>query len=237
MLLHRSLAWHKSDSRVAPSTVLYLDGTAVLRKHICFHPSGACRAGLGKLSEVAGVSKPRQTFDAITLRARWRHSQMGPKQWGLNHLDRFFEGTLANDITTRSLQAFVNYRKRESASGATISRNLGLLRRMFRLAAPDNPLLKIPNFAAVHFNEHHVRQGFLDAANGNCFWLCPRGCALSFRSYTLLASAPGRRERFNGRRWTFDAGVIRLSKTQTKTGIGRILPLGDELAMLKAERK
>ena len=85
--------------------------------------------------------------------------------WGLNHLDNFFQDKFANEISTRSLQAFVECRKREGANVATINRNLGLLRRMFRLAAPDNPLLKIANFAAVHFKEDHVRQGFLDAAN------------------------------------------------------------------------
>src|ERR1035437_3718467 len=83
---------------------------------------------------------------------------------GLQHLDAFFQDKLANDIITRSLQGFVEWRKREGANVATINRNLGLLRRMFHLAVHDNPLLKIPNFSAVHFKEDHVRQGFIDAA-------------------------------------------------------------------------
>jgi integrase len=162
--------------------------------------------------------------------------------WGLNHLDAFFDGKLANDITTRSLQGFVEWRKREGANVATINRNLGLLRRMFHLAAPDNPLLKIPNFAAVHFNEdgdEHIRQGFLDAAQ---FDKLLAALPTRLRPFVLLLYNTGVRvgeaRKIQWSQVDFAAGVIRLSKSQTKNANARVLPLDDELAkMLKADRK
>ena len=159
--------------------------------------------------------------------------------WGLNHLDVFFQDKLANEITTRSLQGFVEYRKREGANVATINRNLGLLRRMFGLAAPDNPLLKIPNFAAVHFKEDHVRQGFLDAPD---FDKLLAALPARLRPFVLLLYTTGVRtgeaRKIQWSQVDFDEGVIRLSRTQTKNANARVLPIDDELAkMLKAERK
>ena len=159
--------------------------------------------------------------------------------WGLDHLDAFFQDKLANEITTRSLQGFVEYRKRDHANVATINRNLGLLRRMFHLAAPDNPLLKIPNFAAVHFKEENVRQGFLNAAQFNEL---VAALPARLRPFVLLLYSTGIRvgeaRRIQWSQVEFAEGVIRLSKTQTKNANARVLPLDDELTkMLKAGRK
>jgi integrase len=159
--------------------------------------------------------------------------------WGLDHLDAFFEGKLANQITTRTLQAFVEQRKRDGVTVATINRNLGLLRRMFRLAAPDNPLLKIPNFAVVHFKEDHIRQGFLDAAQFNKLLAA---LPERLRPFVLLLYSTGVRtgeaRKIQWSQVDFAEGVIRLSGKQTKNANARVLPLDDELAkMLKAERK
>lgn len=159
--------------------------------------------------------------------------------WGLDHLDAFFEGKLANQITTRTLQAFVEQRKRDGVTVATINRNLGLLRRMFRLAAPDNPLLKIPNFAAVHFKEEHVRQGFLDAAQ---FDKLLAALPARLRPFVLLLYTTGVRtgeaRKIHWSQVDFAEGVIRLSGKQTKNANARVLPIDDELAkLLKPERK
>jgi integrase len=110
---------------------------------------------------------------------------------------------------------------------------------MFHLAAPDNPVLKIPNFVAVHFKEDHVRQGFLDAAN---FDKLLAALLERLRPFVLLLYTTGVRtgeaRKIQWSQVDFDEGVIRLSQTQTKNANARVLPLDDELAeMLKAERK
>ncbi len=191
----------------------------------------------------AGLLAHRRNHNARSLVTRRKNSKGGKAGtetiWGLDHLDEFFEGKLANDITTRSLQAFVDFRKREGANVATINRNLGLLRRMFHLAAPDNPLLKIPNFAAVRFKEDHVRQGFLDAPDfNNLLAALPE----RLRPFVLLLYTTGVRtgeaRKILWSQVDFAEGVIRLSKKQTKNANARVLPLDDEVAkLLKAERK
>jgi hypothetical protein len=119
--------------------------------------------------------------------------------WGLDHLDAFFQDKAANEITTRALQGFVEYRKRAGANVATINRNRGLLRQMSHLAAPDNPLLKIPNFSAVHFKEDHIRQGFLDALSlRSCSLHCLSGCVPWCCCFILPAFVPARHAKFSG---------------------------------------
>jgi integrase len=158
---------------------------------------------------------------------------------GLGYLDTFFQDNLANDITTRSLQSFVEDRKRAGANVATINRNLGLLRRMFHLAAHDNPLLKIPNFAAVHFKEDHVRQGFVDVVKfKELLSVLPE----RLRPFVLLLYTTGVRtgeaRKIQWSQVDFKGGVIRITAQQAKNASARVLPLDDELAaMLKAERK
>jgi integrase len=197
-------------------------------------PTEGAKLTYGQLRE--GLLSHRRNHNARSLVKRADGSET---IWGLDHLDAFFEDKLANQITTRSLQGFVEYRKRDGANVATINRNLGLLRRMFRLAAPDNPLLKIPNFAAVHFKEDHVRQGFLDPAK---FDKLLAALPERLRPFVLLLYTTGVRtgeaRKIQWSQIDFAEGVIRLSKTQTKNANARVLPIDDELAkMLKSERK
>jgi integrase len=184
----------------------------------------------------AGLLSHRRNHNARSLITRKNGTET---IWGLDHLDAFFDVKLANEITTRSLQGFVDYRKRAGANVATINRNLGLLRRMFHLAAPDNPLLKMPNFSAVHFKEDHVRQGFIDAAQ---FDKLLAAMPVRLRPFVLLLYTTGVRtgeaRKIQWPQVDFDEGVIRLSKTQTKNANARVLPIDDELAkMLKGEQK
>jgi integrase len=104
---------------------------------------------------------------------------------------------------------------------------------------PDNPLLKRPNFAAVHFKEEHIRQGFLDAAQ---FEKLLAALPARLRPFVLLLYTTGVRSgearKIQWQQVDFDEGVIRLSRSQTKKANARVLPLDDELAkMLKADRK
>ncbi len=110
---------------------------------------------------------------------------------------------------------------------------------MFKLAGPDNPLLKAPNFSAVHFKEDHVRQGFLDATQ---FDKLLAAMPVRLRPFVLLLYTTGVRtgeaRKIQWPQVDFNEGVIRLSGRQTKNANARVLPIDDELAkMLKAEQK
>lgn len=82
---------------------------------------------------------------------------------GLSHLDCFFKGYRAIDITTDLIRKFIGERQAEGAPNSTINRSLALLRRMFFLAKQDNKLRDIPNFPML--KEPPARKGFLDTAD------------------------------------------------------------------------
>jgi hypothetical protein len=73
---------------------------------------------------------------------------------------RLDEGRTANSTL---LARYIDQRRQERASNASINRELACLKRMYRLASLANPprVLRIPKFP--HLHEDNVRQGFLTA--------------------------------------------------------------------------
>lgn len=80
--------------------------------------------------------------------------------WGIQHLDEFFDGFRAIQITTDRIREFINRRQEAGASNAAINRALAALRRMFHLAAQDGKLRDVPHFPMLH--EPPARKGFLE---------------------------------------------------------------------------
>jgi integrase len=234
-----STKWYSkvNGKRQSTGTSVWADALEVLKQRqgrVALNipdPTEGVRLTYAQMRE--GLLSHRRNHNARSLVTRKNGTET---IWGLDHLDAFFDGKLANEITTRSLQGFVAYRKQAGANVATINRNLGLLRRMFHLAAPDNPLLKIPNFSAVHFKEEHVRQGFVNAAD---FDKLLAALPVRLRPFVLLLYTTGVRVgealKIQWSQVDFEEGVIRLSGKQTKNANARVLPIDDELVtMLKA---
>lgn len=80
--------------------------------------------------------------------------------WGIQHLDEFFDGFRAIQITTDRIREFINHRQEAGASNAAINRALAALRRMFHLAAQEGKLRDIPHFPML--KEPPARKGFLE---------------------------------------------------------------------------
>ena len=80
--------------------------------------------------------------------------------WGIQHLDEFFDGFRAIEITTDRIREFINRRQEAGASNAGINRALAALRRMFYLATQDGKLRDIPHFPML--KEPPPRKGFLE---------------------------------------------------------------------------
>jgi len=81
-------------------------------------------------------------------------------RWRL-HLKPFLGSMLATKIDSRQLERFVDMRREERASNATVNRELACLKRMYRLAYQASPprVSSIPHFP--HLKENNVRQGFV----------------------------------------------------------------------------
>ncbi len=78
----------------------------------------------------------------------------------LTHLDKFFSGMRIATIWTTQITAFVKKRKGEGAANATINRDLGVLRRMLRLAQKNKKLVQVPPFEMLE--ENKPREGFFE---------------------------------------------------------------------------
>jgi integrase len=83
-------------------------------------------------------------------------------RWRL-HLKPFLGSVPATQLDSRLLARYIDRRREEHASNATINRELACLKRMYRLAYLSTPLrvASVPHFP--HLKETNVRQGFVTA--------------------------------------------------------------------------
>jgi integrase len=80
-------------------------------------------------------------------------------RWDL-HLEKFFRGRRAVDVSSSLLKEYQDKRQEESASNASINRELAVLRRMFTLGRQHRKVREIPIFP--HLRENNTRKGFLE---------------------------------------------------------------------------
>jgi integrase len=78
----------------------------------------------------------------------------------LKHLAKRFHRRRASSFTTDQIQQYVISRQGEGAQNGTINRELGCLKRMFKLALQHTPhkVTRIPHIPKLE--EHNVRSGF-----------------------------------------------------------------------------
>lgn len=159
-----------------------------------------------------------------------RPKKAGAKPYvgGQLHLDKFFKGYRAVDITTDRIREYVRARQAKGAANATINRSLAALKTMFHLAVKARKLREVPYFEKLE--ERNVRKGFLEhdqylrlrAALPD--YLTP---VLAMGYYTGM-----RRGEIRGLRWEQVSLLdrqARLDPGTTKNDEGRIVPLADEL--------
>ena len=120
-----------------------------------------------RLAEVESnpVDSPRIEQLASELFRDYRineHRSLGDVQarWHL-HLKPFLGSVPAPELDTKLLARYVDRRREEHASNATINRELACLKRMYRLAYQASPprVPSVPHFP--HLKENNVRQGFI----------------------------------------------------------------------------
>ena len=117
--------------------------------------------------EIANGKAPGNTFDKVLLSELVQGIKEDYKLKGQNrprtkHLEAYFEGARAVDITTRKVKAYINHRRTEGAANATIKLELAALKRMFNLGAQENPpkVDRVPYIPNIEVN--NVKEGYFE---------------------------------------------------------------------------
>jgi integrase len=158
---------------------------------------------------------------------------------GIGHLDAYFGGWRASEIDSGMIEQFVNYRiEDDGAANATVSYELAILKRMFRLCRsilgtpPEFPKIEVSN----------SRQGFFEEAE---FRAVCEHLDDDIRPAVTFAYLTGWRVKSEVLALTwphvdFNAGEVRLESGTTKNDEGRVFPFSmfPELeALLRSQRE
>lgn len=179
---------------------------------------------------------------------RWKN--MADVERRLAHLDGFFKGHRAVNVTADAIARYVAKRQAETThlvaaregktvtrrltANGTVNRELALLRRMFRLAARRRKVLTVPPFELLQ--EAAPRAGFFEEAQ---YRAVARHLAPDLQAAVAIAYTFGWRVRsevlpLERRQLDLKAGTLRLEPGTTKNREGRIVYLTPDLKALLA---
>lgn len=148
----------------------------------------------------------------------------------ISHLCQFFEAMQAEDVKLGNLQDYILTRRRESASNATINRELSTLKRGYTLGA--DIVSRCPKITKL--KENNVREGFVEIGE---FEQVRRLLPVNYSRLYAFAFYYGWRksEILSLPRNAFDeqTNQVRLDGANSKNGEGRtIVVAGDGLRMV-----
>jgi integrase len=152
----------------------------------------------------------------------------------VKHLDRVFTGQRAATIGQPAVDAYIVHRQTEGASGSTIKRELGTLRRMLRLGCQNGKVLRLPMFHLP--KDGAPREGFFERAQ---YEAVRRRLPPDLQAALAIAYTYGWRMQsevltLERRQLDLEAGTLRLDPGQTKNDDGRLVYLTPELKTLLA---
>jgi integrase len=125
------------------------------------------RLKAGAQGTPVGPKAGKVTFEDLATmlldnyRAKGRRS-VGRVEDAIGHLGGFFEATHASEINADLIARYVSSRQQEGAAAATINRELGALRRAFRLAQSAGKVAFRPEISMLP--EDNRREDFFEAA-------------------------------------------------------------------------
>lgn len=157
----------------------------------------------------------------------------------MHHLKTFFKKMRATSITSERIKAYIVKRQHQGAANATINRELGCLKRMFRLGFQQTPQLvaRVPHIPSLQ--EHNIRSGFFEHED----FLALRGALPDYAQVAAsLAYYSGMRMgevcSLQWRQVNWTEGKLYLQAQDTKTNTPRVLYLtGDLYRVLQAWKR
>ncbi len=169
-------------------------------------------------------------------KANRRRSLKRAKQ-NVMHLEKYFGGCRAANITTADIRRYTTKRQEAGAANGTINRELTALRRMFNLALQAEKLRHAPH--VPHLQESAPRSGFFEE---EAFRSVVKHLPESVKPVATFAYHTGWRVQseilpLTWAQVDFKASVVRLEPGTTKNREGRTFPMFPELrALLEAQR-
>ena len=152
--------------------------------------------------------------------------------WRLVHLTPYFNGMRAAHITGAAIAKYIEHRQAEGASNGSINREVGVLRKMLRLAYEHDLVSRLP---IIHLpKESNPRQGFFER---DTFEAIRRHLPLDLQVAVTIAYTYGWRTQSEVLTLMLSqvdlvAGTLRLEPGSTKNGDGRLVYLTPELKTL-----
>lgn len=118
--------------------------------------------------EIAGGKAPGVSFEKVTFKElvqgikedyRLKGRKKGPRT---KHLEKFFKGFRAVDITTTEIKRYINHRQKAGVTNGTIKPELAALRRMFNLGAQETPpkVDRVPKMPKLIVD--NVKEGYFE---------------------------------------------------------------------------
>jgi integrase len=162
-------------------------------------------------------------------------------QRSVRHLQSFFGGMRAVDITTDQVRFYTGDRQDIGVSNAEVNRELAALKRMFNLALQQSPP-KVPQKPYIPMlQERNVRKGFFEHEE---FAALRAAIPMELRPVVTFAYYTGwRKEEVLALTWDrvdLQARTVRLDPGTTKNSDGRLIHLDgelmDTLTAVKGER-
>ena len=191
----------------------------------------------GEISEgkLPGIYFDRVRFDELAedLLRDYRINQkksLERVQISLNHLEGDFQGLRVTQITSTSIDKYVDNRLTEGAANGTMNRELSALKRMLNLGARKTPpkVDRVPYIEMLE--ENNVRTGFFEH---NEFLALREALPDYLKGFVTLAYESGwRKSEIANLKWNRvdrERGTVRLEVGETKNKEGRNYHLGTEL--------